>query len=272
MTNPFNEANRRRWEAAAASWAHHADTRGIWKKAHQNPLLTLHPSELKWIGNIDGKRVAVLGSGDNQVVFALAGLRAKVTSVDISAQQLNFARERAASLGLEIEFVRADVLDLSALEDGAFDLVYTGGHVAVWVADLPSFYAEGARILKPGGLFVVSEYHPFRRVWKEDNPARLELHHNYFHRGPHRSELTPDVLYPAPGDWEQFEFNWTVADYISALLGAGCEIIHVEEFGDAGEGWETAPLAGLPATLLLVARRTERLVTGDELPGGFEPG
>lgn len=263
MTNPFSETNRRRWEAAAASWAHHADTRGIWKKAHQNPLLALHPSELRWVSDINSKRVAVLGSGDNQVVFALAGLGAKVTSVDISAQQLNFARERAALLGLEIDFVRADVLDLSALEDGTFDLIYTGGHVAVWVADLRRFYAEGARILKPGGLFIVSEYHPFRRVWQED-AARLELHHNYFNRGPHRFELTEDVLYPAPGDLEQFEFNWTVADYVSALLVAGCEIIHVEEFGDMKEGWETAPLAGLPATLLLVGRRNGPLLPGDQ--------
>jgi ubiquinone/menaquinone biosynthesis C-methylase UbiE len=57
----------------------------------------------------------VLGSGDNQVVFALCGLRAEVTSVDISERQLDVARGRAAALGLAVEFVRADVVDLSCL-------------------------------------------------------------------------------------------------------------------------------------------------------------
>jgi hypothetical protein len=108
--------------------------------------------------------------------------------------------------------------------------------------------------LKPNGLLIVSEYHPFRRVWKQ-SPSRLELGFNYFDRGPHRSEVAPDVLYTAPGEMEQFEFHWTVADYISAILSSGCRLVHAEEFGDASERWEGAPVAGLPASLLLVGRR-----------------
>jgi hypothetical protein len=55
---------------------------------------------------------------------------------------------------------------------------------------------------------------------------------------------------------EQFEFHWTVADYIHAMHASGCQLIHVEEFGDTSDGWEGAPLAGLPASLLLVGRRS----------------
>jgi ubiquinone/menaquinone biosynthesis C-methylase UbiE len=55
----------------------------------------------------------VLGSGDNQVVFALSGIGARVTSIDISEQQLDFARSRTAALALSVEFVRADVVDLT---------------------------------------------------------------------------------------------------------------------------------------------------------------
>jgi 2-polyprenyl-3-methyl-5-hydroxy-6-metoxy-1,4-benzoquinol methylase len=46
----------------------------------------------------------VLGSGDNQVVFALAGLGAKVISIDISDKQIEVARKRAAVLGLKGRF------------------------------------------------------------------------------------------------------------------------------------------------------------------------
>jgi SAM-dependent methyltransferase len=254
MADHFHEANRRRWDAGSASWANRADARGTWKKCHLDPSLALHLAELKWLGDIADKRVAVLGSGDNQAVFALAGLGAKVTSVDISGQQIEVARGRAAALGLKIEFVQADVVDLSSLGDGTFDVVYTGGHVAVWVSDLRRYYREAARILKPDGLLIVSEYHPFRRVWKH-SATSLELGFNYFDRGPHRSEVAPDVLRSAPGELEQFEFHWTVADYISAILSSGCRLAHVEEFGDSCEGWEGAPVAGLPELLLLVGRR-----------------
>jgi SAM-dependent methyltransferase len=254
MTNSFNEANRRRWEEGSALWARRADMRGIWKRCHLDPSLALHPAELNWLSDIAGKTVAVLGSGDNQVVFALSGLGAQVTSVDISEQQIQVARNRAAVLGLHVEFVRADVVDLGALGDKPFDVVYTGGHVAVWVSDLSSYYREAARILKPDGRLIVSEYHPFRRIWGRSANG-LELSFNYFNRGPYRFEVGPDVLYPGTGVLEQFEFHWTVADYISAILASGCQLIHAEEFGDTCEEWEGAPMAGLPASLLLVGRR-----------------
>jgi len=254
MVDHFDEANRRRWDVGSASWAHRADTRGIWKRCHLNPALALHSAELKWLSDVAGKHVAVLGSGDNQVVFALSGMGANVTSIDISEQQLDVARSRAAALGLRVDFVRADVVDLSYLDDAAFDLVYTGGHVAIWVSDLQRYYGEAARILKPHGMLIVSEYHPFRRVWKR-SPISLELRFNYFDRGPHRSEVVPDVLSAEHGELEQFQFRWTVADYITAILVSGCQLVHAEELGNAVDEWEVAPMSGLPAALLLVGRR-----------------
>lgn len=250
MTDHYHEANRRRWDAGSSSWADQTDTRGTWRESHRDPSLAQHPAELELLSDIAGKRVAVLGSGDNQVVFALSGLGAEVTSVDISEEQLNVARDRAAALGLAVSFVWTDVTDLSSLRDQTYDIVYTGGHVAVWVSDLQRYYQEATRVLKPHGLLVVSEYHPFRRVWKD--APRLEIGYDYFNRGPYRFEFEQDASH---GELEQFEFHWTVADYVSAVLSSGCQLVHIEEFGLAKEDWEGAPLADLPATLLLVGRR-----------------
>jgi hypothetical protein len=91
-------------------------------------------------------------------------------------------------------------------------------------------------------------------VWKY-SASGLELGFNYFDRGPHRFEAASNVLYRASGELEQFEFHWTIADYISAILSAGCQFIHIEEFGNTCETWEGAPMAGLPKALLLVGRR-----------------
>ena len=140
---------------------------------------------------VSGKQVCVLGSGDNQNVFAIAGMGAHVTSVDISENQLNIAKERAAELGLEVTFLRADVTDLLELASDTFDMVYTGGHVAVWVSDLKTYYSEAVRILKPSGIFMVNEYHPFRRIWKESK-NELIVESDYFNRGPFEYDVTDE--------------------------------------------------------------------------------
>ena len=73
-----------------------------------------------------------------------------MTSVDVAQAQLDIASERAERLGLVIEFLRADVTDLSDIPNESFDYVYTGGHVAVWVSDLVRYYAEAALLWRFG--------------------------------------------------------------------------------------------------------------------------
>jgi SAM-dependent methyltransferase len=254
MTSRLHEANRRRWDAGSAQWARGADSRGLWRRCPSEPELVLSPGEMKYLRNVSGKTVAVLGSGDNQVVFALAGLGAKVTSVDISQNQLDVAQDRARELDLSISFLRADVTDLSETGSGSFDIVYTGGHVAVWVSDIETYYAEAVRILRPDGLFIISEYHPFRRIWKESQ-EKLEVDSPYFERGPYEYDVTEEILRPRPGTLKSYEFHWTISDYVNAVLKSGCALLETDEFGTDVADWEGAPMHGLPEFLLIVAQK-----------------
>jgi len=77
----------------------------------------------EFVGDLHGKRVCVIGSGDNYAAFALAGLGATVTSTDISEQQLEVAAHRAHILGLDIHFIRCDAADLAPASAVGFDLV-----------------------------------------------------------------------------------------------------------------------------------------------------
>ncbi len=271
----MHEANRRGWDAAASQWQAGIDARVDWRNIPGDIRIALDDVELKHLGDVSGRSACVLGSGDNLVVFALAAAGARVTSVDISQAQLDIAAGRAKELGLSIVFHRADVTELGDLGDpdepgdpddlsgplgGGFDIVYTGGHVAVWVSDLERYYGEAIRILKPGGLFMVNEYHPFRRIWKPTaGPLKQEYH--YFDHGPltyDRSEdLTEDSGRSVPsGPLPSYEFHWTVSDMVRAMLDGGCELTAMEEYGDGRQGWEgDAPLENLPANLLLVGRK-----------------
>lgn len=252
--NAMHEANRKGWDAASQNWQATIEDRVDWRKCPEDPTIALSQEELDHLGGVSGKDVCVLGSGDNLVVFALAGMGARITSVDISQNQLDVGAERAVELGLDISFLRADVVDLSVLEDETFDLVYTGGHVAVWVSDLKRYYSEACRVIRKGGRFMVSEYHPFRRLWQE-SPDELKIESTYFERGPHQYDRSEDVPGTPAGSLPSYEFHWTVSDYVTALMGAGCALEAIDEFGDKIERWESAPMTGLPYYLLLVGRK-----------------
>ena len=124
-----HEANRAFWDASTQWWKEKEDQRGLWMKAHKDPTLVLSPAEMLFLKDVDRKDVCILGSGDNEVAFALAGLGGHVTSVDISERRLEVAADRTRTLGLQLSFIQADVTDLSVLEDSFFDLVYTSGHM-----------------------------------------------------------------------------------------------------------------------------------------------
>ena len=252
--NTMHEANRKGWDAASKGWQAMIEERGDWRRCPEDPSIALAAGELDLLGQVAGRDVCVLGSGDNLVVFALSGMGARVTSIDISQAQLDTAAFRAGELGLDVVFVCADVVDLGSLVDESFDLVYTGGHVAVWVSDLKRYYSEACRILRKGGTLMVSEYHPFRRIWRKA-ADRLDLEYGYFERGPHQYDRSEDVPGTPPGSLPSFEFNWTVADYVTALMKGGFDLVAIDEFGDQREWWELAPTAGLPNSLLLVGRK-----------------
>ncbi len=258
--NDYHEANRKSWNAAARAGFGQVDSTHSWRECYRDPSRIFTETELRFLADVSGKRVCVLGSGDNLAVFALAGLGAVVASVDISEEQLVTARKRASMLGVSVEFVRADVTDLAVLRDDAFDIVYTGGHVAVWVSDLFQYYREAVRILKVGGLFVVSEYHPFRRLWKEKRDV-LELEFGYFERGPHEWDRSDEIAGADPGSLPSYEFHWTVSEYIAAVVEAGTDLLLVDEQGNKPQMWEIAPMEGLPEALIIVSRKTERPTT-----------
>ena len=92
-----------------------------------------------------------MASGDNYVAFALVGLGAKVTSIDISEQQLDVARERAAELRLEMNFHRADAADLAGVADAFSDLVVSSNGFFVWISEPRAVFDAVFRILRLGG-------------------------------------------------------------------------------------------------------------------------
>jgi len=161
---------------------------------------------------------------------------------------------RARIIGVELNFVQADLCNLSAMRDESFQLAYAA-QATRQLEDINRFYVEVHRILSPGGRFIINEYHPVRRIWKQE-PGHPRAQCSYFDRRRPREEddLMPDPNSPGAG-LGKFEFSWTVADHFGALAAAGFRVTAIEEVGDVRQKWEIPNLKGLPEQLVLAADR-----------------
>jgi 2-polyprenyl-3-methyl-5-hydroxy-6-metoxy-1,4-benzoquinol methylase len=113
-----------------------------------------------------GKRVLEVGCGigTDSINFARAG--ALLTAVDLSAESLRIARERADLMGVadRIDFRQANAEELtSVVDDGPYDLVYSFG-VIHHTPDPEAALAEIHKVIAPGGTLKLMVYH--RRSWK----------------------------------------------------------------------------------------------------------
>jgi SAM-dependent methyltransferase len=114
------------------------------------------PVLLEAVGASGDERVLDLGTAVGHTAFTLAPRVGLVTGVDLTAEMLQracqLARERAIP---NVTFARADVGDLP-FADATFDVV-TSRYSAHHYLQPARVVAEVARVLKPGGAFVLSD-------------------------------------------------------------------------------------------------------------------
>jgi ubiquinone/menaquinone biosynthesis C-methylase UbiE len=123
-----------------------------------NPLQALEgPLVREALGDVRGLAVLDLGCGTGRHSLWLAAAGAAVTAVDFSEGMLAEARRKPGADA--VRFLAHDLHDPLPFADGTFDQVVSG-LVLEHLSDLPAFFAEARRVLKPGGRAVVSAMHP----------------------------------------------------------------------------------------------------------------
>lgn len=99
------------------------------------------------------------GFGKSTWPFRQAYPEAEVIGVDLAAPCLRLAHAKTEALGLAVRYVQADVTADTGLEAASADLV----SATMLIHELPQpqlrgFFAEAARLLKPGGRLVVLDF------------------------------------------------------------------------------------------------------------------
>jgi ubiquinone/menaquinone biosynthesis C-methylase UbiE len=98
-------------------------------------------------------------TGTGRYALRLAARGARVTAIDASAEMLAIAKRKAQAAGRHIRFERGRIDERLPFADASFDLV-TCALALCHFASHEGVDAEFARVLRPGGHLVITDFHP----------------------------------------------------------------------------------------------------------------
>lgn len=180
MLRPYLSRNQSSWDAYSKEY----------QTRHQTQLPTDDPTWGVWgipesqldilgLADIKDKDVLEFGCGGAQWSIALARRGARMTGIDLSSSQIEFARQLIAQSGASVKLIHGNAEEVP-LPDGSFDIVFCD-HGAMTFADPYRTVPEAARLLRPGGLFAWNSATPLLYTCcNEKEDLTEQLHRDYF--------------------------------------------------------------------------------------------
>jgi SAM-dependent methyltransferase len=190
---------------------------------------SLNAYELELLGDVKGKSILHLQCHFGQDSLSLARMGAKVTGIDFTDTAIAAAQKLNEEMGLDAKFVCSDVYDTRQHVKEQFDVVFTSYGTIGWLPVLRPWAQVISESLKPGGKFVIVDFHPF--VWMLDD--RYEsFEHSYFNHdviatdttGSYASQI--DLHPPA----KEYGWNHPFTDLLTTLVREGLILERFNEY------------------------------------------
>jgi SAM-dependent methyltransferase len=188
---------------------------------------SLMETELALLGDVNGKTILHLQCHFGQDSLSLTRMGAKVTGVDFSDVAITKAQELNEQLGLDARFICADIYKLPDVLTGQFDIVFTSYGVLGWLPDMKKWAEVVARYLKPGGAFVLVEFHPVIWMYSYDF---TRVQYSYFNKEA-IVETQSGTYADRNADISTLEVGWNhdLAEVIQSLIDSGLRITSFKE-------------------------------------------
>jgi SAM-dependent methyltransferase len=211
--------NQAAWDACHRAW-HEAETGPTWYEDFRNGAVDLQDKALELLGPVSGLDILQLScAGDASQAFSLAN----VTANDFSPVAIDLARENAAKVNIDVDFVVDDSQRLSTLRDNQFDIVFADYNLWYY-EDLALACRNWCRVLRPGGRLILHEEHPLT-TWcleRDADSERWKVKQSYDDPTPeyYSGEESGPFSHGDP-KLEAVEFPHTMSDILNAVFQSG---------------------------------------------------
>lgn len=212
------------WSEAADWYDQHVGEAG--SEYHQRVIL---PGVMRLLSVQPGEKVLDIACGQGVLCRKLAQMNAEVTGIDAAESMIQAARQRGPET---IRYQIADATNPHGLPSSHF-------HAAACVLaiqnihPLPTVFSGVARLLVPGGRFVMAMTHPCFRGpgethWGWDGEKKVQYRRVDRYLVPRK---TPIVTHPGS---DPTQYTWTfhrpIEDYVKSLSRAGMMLDAMEEW------------------------------------------
>ena len=211
-------AKGNRWTQPVSSEVIAAARNGQWEIV----LTPEKPVPGSWLDPVEGKKILCLAGGGGQQAPILAAAGAEVITLDNSPGQLEQDQAVARRESLAIGSVLGDMRDLSAFEDGCFDMIVNPCSNS-FVPDVNPVWEECHRVLKVGGSLMVGFINPITHIFDYDKMEAGEL--SVRHKIPYSDFDLPEEERQALIDQDEpLWFGHSLEDQIGGQIAAGFAI------------------------------------------------
>jgi len=227
--NKYLEANQKRWDELTHE---HKDSPFYDVEGFRAGKDRLRSIELTELGDVSGRSMLHLQCHFGLDTMAWARRGAAATGIDFSPQAIKLARRLSRELNIPAQFICADILELTKVLTGGFDIVFTSYGVLHGLPDLQKWGEVIAHFLNPGGIFYIVEDHPAFRTFREMPDGELRPARQYFFSDePQKIEWTKSYAAEREGTkGVSYVWDHSLGEIIQAVIDAGLQIEFLHEF------------------------------------------
>ena len=180
------------------------------------------------VDTIQDKKILELGCGGGQNGIFLTNHGAVYSGIDISKEQIEYAKKLAKNNHLDIDYSVDAAENLKKFHDNTFDLVISIFAIQ-YVKDIGRCFREIRRVLKDDGGFIFSLDHPFYSVVSPELAIEFSYHSDEVSESIKTSNIISQKTWPG-GDKQKFSFYYRkISDFYSHLVDAGLFVTEIKE-------------------------------------------
>lgn len=220
------EANKTLWNNRVAS---HLDTELYDLENFKKGKCSLNNIELEVLPDVDGKSMLHIQCHFGQDSISWARRGAKVTGTDISEDAIQTARQLSRELDANCEFIVSNTYDLPKNHEGQYDIVFASYGVIGWLPDMDELGKVVSQFVKPGGKFVLVEFHPVVWMFNDDFTALTYPYNNF---GMLEFETSTTYADDKIELESRKEYNWNhgLGEVINGMTKAGLTLKQLKEY------------------------------------------